>query len=225
MLSVENKTEMRLWEEERKKHDLVYPDENVVRYLHKNFSTGKGKTILDFGCGSGRNTVVMADMGFKICAVDYNDVCLKLTREKMEQKGYKNVTYMRNQRSDIPVEDMGVDVIVAWGALFYFNETDRHKNFIELHRVLKPGGVFLADFRTKDDSMYKKGREIEKDLFILDDTNGDLAGINYWFCSEDEVRKLYSIHGFEIVNLEKKEFWSNNMMNRNSHWHVWARKE
>lgn len=225
MLSEENKREMKLWEEERKKHDLKYPDENVVRYLHKNFVSGRGKRILDFGCGSGRNTLVMADMGFDIFAVDYNETCLDLTREKLSRINYDRVTYIQNIRSDIPIANAYLDVIVAWGALFYFNEKDRNENFKELNRVLKPDGLLLADFRTKDDFMYKKGREIEEDLFILDDSAGNLAGLNYWFCSEGKLRSLYAIHGFEIVNIEKKELIVNNLQTRNSHWHVWARKK
>lgn len=223
-MSEENKIEMELWAEERKKHDLKYPDENVVRYLNKNFSTGEGKYILDFGCGSGRNTLVMADMQFHIYAVDYNDICLSLTKEKMEKINYGKIVYLKNTRTDIPIDSGILDCVVAWGALFYCKEADRKIVFREINRTLKKDGIFLADFRTKEDSMYRQGREIEKDLFILDDTAGNLAGINYWFCNEEELRTLYQRHGFEIVNMEKKEFYMDNMKKKNSHYHVWAKK-
>ncbi len=225
MLREADKIEMKLWEEERKKHDLKYPDESVVRYLHTNFKSGEGKSILDFGCGSGRNTMVMADMKFRIYAVDYNDVCLALTREKMERIHYEDVVYLKNTRTDIPVDSGILDCIVAWGALFYCNTEDRHALFEELNRVLKPGGVCFADFRTKEDTMYQQGTEVEKDLFILDDSAGNLAGINYWFCAEEEIQELYRQHGFEIVNIEKKDFLTNNMQKKNSHYHVWAKKK
>ena len=220
----ENKREMKLWEEERKKHDLKYPDEYVVRFLHKNFKTGEGKSILDFGCGSGRNTIVMADMGFEVYALDYNDICLLLTKEKMEKMGYESVAYLKNMRTDIPIATEQLDCVVAWGALFYCNSVDRNMLFQELHRILKPEGLLFADFRAKEDSMFGKGKEIEKNLFILDREQGDLAGINYWFCGEEEIRDLYAENGFEIVNLEKKDFYINNMQKRNSHWHIWAKR-
>lgn len=224
MISEANKREMQLWAEERKKHDLKYPDEYVVRYLNKKFCTGTGKRILDFGCGSGRNTVVMADMGFEIYAVDYNEVCLELTREKLERLDYNNVTYLKNTRVEIPVQSDHVDCIVAWGALFYFNANEREENLQELHRVLKKDGYLFADYRTKDDFMFGQGREIEQDLFVLNENMEHLAGINYWFCSEDEIRNLYHRNGFVIENLEKKEFLTDNMSRNNSHWHVWAKK-
>lgn len=37
---IEEQTQKRLWEEERKKHDLKYPDESVIRFLKKNFIGG-----------------------------------------------------------------------------------------------------------------------------------------------------------------------------------------
>lgn len=224
MLEEENKIEMELWAKERKKHDLKYPDENVVRYLHRNFSTGEGKYILDFGCGSGRNTLVMADMQFHIYAVDYNDICLSLTKEKMDKINYEKITYLKNTRTDIPIDSESLDCVVAWGALFYCNQADRNAIFGELNRILKKGGLFLADFRTKEDSLYQQGREIEKDLFILNASADNLEGINYWFCKEEELRLLYQSYGFEIVNIEKKELYTDQMQKRNSHYHVWAKK-
>ncbi len=225
MFKEENKAEMELWAEERKKHDLKYPDNYVVRYLHKNFLSGEGKRILDFACGSGRNTLVMAEMQFDIYAVDYNDICLELTREKMEKINYHNIIYLKNTRTDIPVEDGILDCIVAWGALYYCNEADRNLLFDEINRVLKEDALFLGEFRTKDDFLYKKGLEIEKDYFVLDNVAGVLAGINYWFCDEEELRRLYWEHGFEIVNLEKREFYTDNMSKNVSHYHVWAKKK
>lgn len=216
------KEEMRLWGEYKGSHEIKYPSETVVRYLNNNFPTGKGKKILDFGCGTGRNALVMAEMQFDIYVADYNDVCIERTKEKMENINYRNVTYIKNERLKIPIESDELDCIVAWGSLFYCNAEDRKLLFSELNRVLKVGGCFLGDFRTKEDYLYGKGEEIENDYFIL---NEYLPGINYWFCDEETIRQLYSEHGFEIVNLEKEDFYRYNMQRKNSHYHVWAKKE
>lgn len=224
MLTEEIKREMELWKKERTTFDLQWPDENVVRYLNKNFKTGENKTIVDFACGSGRNTIVMAKKGFNIYAIDYNLECLALTKEKIDNLSYTNIQYIQNERTDIPVPSESSDCLVAWGALFYVNSKDRDKLFKEIYRVLKPGGLFFADFRTKEDALYGKGLQIENDLFVLDTSAGNLAGINYWFCDESQVRELYTDNRFEIVNLERKDMYVNNMSVRNSHWQVWAKK-
>ncbi|MFD1178853.1 class I SAM-dependent methyltransferase [Paenibacillus puldeungensis] len=224
MITEENKREMELWKKDRKNFDLQWPDENVVRYLNKNFKTGDNKVIVDFACGSGRNTIVMAKMGFDIYAVDYNMDCLLLTKEKIDKLQYSKIQYIQNERTDIPLSPESSDCLVAWGALFYVNGKERTELFKEIYRVLKPGGLFLADYRTKEDSHYGRGREIEKDLFVLNDSVGNLKGINYWFCGESEIRELYANNNFEILNIEKREMYVDNMAVKNSHWQIWARK-
>lgn len=213
-----------LWAEERKKHNLKYPDNNVVRYLHKNFSDGAGKNILDFGCGSGRHAVVMADMGFSVYCADYNDVCLELTREKLDAIKYTDVHYLKNEWTDIPLPSESMDAIVAWGIFMLHNQADCDKILDELYRVLRGGGSALADFRSKDDDTYGKGTCLESGMFRLPETAGNLAGMHYKFFSEEEVRTLYGRHGFVIENIEKHEFLTDNLSRKNSHYHVWAKK-
>ena len=83
----------------------MYPAEDVVKFLKRNYKQPEDKTILDFGCGSGRNTVLMSDMGFeKIIAMDYNEDCLKLTKEKL--LGKNNVEYIKNERLTISLPDV-----------------------------------------------------------------------------------------------------------------------
>lgn len=214
-----------LWEEERKKHDLKYPDNHVVRYLHKNFSDGAGKAILDFGCGSGRNAVVMADMGFSVYCADCNDICLELTRQKLMAIQHKDVHYIKNKGTDIPLSNESLDCIVAWGIFMILNQADCDKLLEEAYRVLRSGGKVLADFRSKDDYLYRKGICLESGMFCLPETVGNLAGMSYQFFSRAEVLALYERHGFFIENIEKHEFVTDNLSRKNAHYHVWAKKE
>ena len=65
--------------------------------------------------------------------------------------------------------------------------------------------------------MYGSGKEIEKDLFCLDEKVGDLKGMIYWFCSREELTSLYcKTNGFEIYNLEQKDYLIHNLSIKNS---------
>ena len=62
---------------------------NKIDYLkHK-----KVKTILDAGCGDGRNLIVFANAGFKITGVDVSDASLKKCRDIVGDN--KNVILQR----------------------------------------------------------------------------------------------------------------------------------
>lgn len=214
----------KVWEEDRKKYNLKYPSEDVVRFLKKNFETGIGKTILDYGCGSGRNTLVMADMGFTIYAMDKVRGCLELTREKADAISYKNIEYIQNEDEYIPLTNESVDCVVAWGLVMLLGAEKCESVFREIYRILKPNGCFLADYRTKDDSIYGCGTEIEKDMFCLDDRAGNLSGMEYWFPDKENLLDLYEKNGLCVYNIEKKEHSYNNLTVKNSYFHIWAKK-
>jgi SAM-dependent methyltransferase len=55
-------------------NDLVLP-----------FFQGKSGSVLDLGCGGGRNLVALAKMGYTVTAVDYHDVPLKVARRYARQ--------------------------------------------------------------------------------------------------------------------------------------------
>ncbi len=215
-----------LWAFDRTKHNLKYPDENVIRFLNRKYGKILDRSkisVMDFGCGIGRNTTVMADMGFMIYAVDYNEECLKMTSDKIKEYGVE-YKLIYNDGTDIPLEDESVDAIVAWGALFYLDRNKEKDLLCELRRVLKAGGMILADYRTKEDSMYGKGEELERDFYILDQSCGSLAGISYAFRDISELFSIYARCGLNLVEYEKINRYTNNMQEINSHYVILATK-
>lgn len=213
----------KLWAKDRKIHNLKYPDENVIRFLYHNRFGKEGAKILDFGCGSGRNTKVMSELGYYIFAMDYNEECLELTREKLD--GYSKIEYIRNSELEVPLAVNSIDYIVAWGALFYLTREREEKLLKNLSGVLKKDGMILADYRAKDDCLYGCGKEIEPDFYQLDSGCGSLSGITYAFRDIDEIAELYKRVNMTIVNYEKVEHYVDDCRKKNSHYIVWARKD
>lgn len=219
-----NTNNKELWKIDRKKHDLKYPDENVIRFLQHNHAIRPDAIIMDFACGSGRNTKVMAELGFQhIIAMDYNEDCLELTREKLGSES--DVEYILNSELEVPVHEDSVDCIVAWGALFYLSRDREELLLSNLVKCLKKGGLLLADYRAKDDYLYGHGVEIEKDFYKLDNSCGSLSGITYAFRDIDELKQLYAKMKMTIINYEKIEHYVNNCSKKNSHYIIWAKRD
>ena len=53
-----------------------------VYYLSENWKTKNFKTLLDVGCGFGRNTIFMAKKGFEVSTFDLSEHGVKHTIEK-----------------------------------------------------------------------------------------------------------------------------------------------
>jgi len=194
----------------------------VIRFLKKTYKEPDKKVILDFGCGSGRNTALMSEMGFnKVIALDCSKQCLDLTKSNF--KFNNNIEYVLNNLLDIPLEDDSIDCIVAWGALYISLKKEREKLLKEMKRVLKTDGMLLANFRGLNDDLYGKGKEIEKNLFILDERAGNMKGFIYWFCDGDELKQLFTKAGFTVENIERNIHYFDNMKQTAEYYIVWLK--
>lgn len=210
---------------EREEHNLQYPDEYVVRYIMKNFrNVSNNLKALDFACGSGRHTAFLASLGFEVTAIDYNKVCLDLTDEKVRSIPDAKVKCIQNSGYEVPCENNSYNLVLAWGAFMNCGADEAKTLLGNLAEKLVEGGKIFADFRTKEDSMYGKGEKIGEDYFLLDNSNGSLSGITYRFDTIERIRALYKAIGLKITNVDKLDFYTNNMIIHNSHFHIEAEK-
>ena len=114
------------------------------------FSVGKiapGETVLDIGSGCGFDCFIAAKMvgpTGKVIGVDMTDAMLEKSRETADALGLAQLEFKKGFAEELPVPDSSVDVIISNGVL---NLTpDKYASFVEVYRVLKPGGrLYLAD--------------------------------------------------------------------------------
>jgi len=132
--------------------DLVMPRRNILRYDHPSADTRfpleyafhllgdlAGKTIVDFGCGDGVNTVILAGLGAKVIAVDISDKSLETTASRIQTNRLEqNVLLVRGDAAGIPVADGSVDGVLCAAIL---QHVDCLAAARQIRRILKPGGT------------------------------------------------------------------------------------
>ena len=106
-----------------------------------------GETVLDIGSGGGFDSIIAAKMvgpTGKVIGMDMTDTMLEKSRETEKRLGLIQLEFKKGFAEELPVPDGSVDVIISNGVL---NLTpDKYASFIEVFRVLKPGGrLYLAD--------------------------------------------------------------------------------
>jgi len=119
-------------------------DESVQLFRRRldivGFDTGffQGKTVLDAGCGGGRNTIAMARLGASEAqGIDLGGEGIANARERA--KDLDNVNFQQASILDIPFEDNKFDLVWCAGVMMITDDEDRALD--ELTRVLKPGGL------------------------------------------------------------------------------------
>jgi len=115
-----------------------------------------GKTVLDLGCGTGRDVYLVSKLvgaQGKVLGVDMTDEQLRVARQYQDevarQFGFasSNVSFLQGYIEDLEslgIEDRSVDVVISNCVINLSPE--KKKVFSEILRVLKPGGeLYFSD--------------------------------------------------------------------------------
>jgi ubiquinone/menaquinone biosynthesis C-methylase UbiE len=103
----------------------------------------KGIRALDAGCGIGRWTYAMSELGANVTAIDYNDQAAAATRAYFKDR--PSIRVMQADILRLPFAPESFDFVFAWGVLHYTEDPERA--FEALARLVAPGGaLFLMIF-------------------------------------------------------------------------------
>jgi ubiquinone/menaquinone biosynthesis C-methylase UbiE len=100
-----------------------------------------GGSILDLGCGNGRITEFMPKVFGSVYGIDISAEMIKQANKRV---GYhKNITFIENDGLKIPLPEEMFDVVFSFLVFQHFKTKEMvEKNFAEVWRVLKKGGIF-----------------------------------------------------------------------------------
>lgn len=213
-----------LWDEHFANTMLDYPNEDVIRFLAKCKTLYPNGKMLDWGCATGRHTVLGCRFGFDVIAADYVERCVDITKQKVisECEGAKGkvLDYIVNNDLDVEkVQDATLDIILMWGVAFYNTIANQRIMLGNAYRMLKKGGRVFIDFRTQRDSICEAERVKEGNLLITGESK-HLEGFTMNIQSLESLQDMLGSVGFKVENVELYEFTQNNQEIRNSWWHM-----
>jgi ubiquinone/menaquinone biosynthesis C-methylase UbiE len=98
---------------------------------------GPGRLTLDVGCGEGRVTRDLRELGHHVIGVDRSPAMIAAAREA-DPEG----EYVEADAAELPFEDDSADLVISFMALMDMD--DMAGGVRELGRVLEPGGLLVA---------------------------------------------------------------------------------
>jgi SAM-dependent methyltransferase len=139
--------------------DLRANPQNVARYMQPPADTPfpleyafhllgdvRGKSVLEYGCGNGRNTILLAYRGARVVGIDISPHLIDIARQRMRVNGMcADLRIASAYETGLP--DASVDVVFAIAILHHLELGLARK---EILRVLRPGGVLILQEPLRD---------------------------------------------------------------------------
>ena len=153
----------------------------------------KGESILELGCGNGRDSFYFAKKGFHVFAIDQSKIVINRIKKKNInpkfickdiQKLEKNFKFKINH-------------CYARFFLHALNENEENKVIESVAKLLPKNGLFFSENRSVKSDLYGKGEVISKDIFRTDHKRR--------FIRKNNLSQKLEDNGFKITKLVEKK--------------------
>lgn len=142
---------------------------------------GGGGRVGDLGCGPGRVTVHLRDLGLTAFGIDLSPGMIAVAR-----RTYPDLTFDEGSMTALDLADGSLAGALAWYSLVHTPPEQLPDIFAEFHRVLAPGGHLLMAF--------KVGAECVR----LEQAYGHTVALDVYRFPPDDVAELLVKTGFRV---------------------------
>lgn len=135
-------------------------------------------SVLDAGCGTGRDTEFFQSEGFVSFGIDIASGMIEYAGKNSEG------TFQQMDFRDLKFEEDKFDGIWCSASIFFVPKDEMKKVLKEFKRVLKDGGILFVDFKSGDGEYVKKKWN---------------SSVKEWHLNEKEAKEIVRSSGFNIV--------------------------
>jgi SAM-dependent methyltransferase len=106
-----------------------------------------GGRALEYGCGAAGMSIFLKERGYDAVGVDLSVAALQVARQNDDLHRRRGAPLMLVAADSLrlPFADGQFDVVMSYGLLEHFESAPLGRLLDEVVRVLRPGGVFIAD--------------------------------------------------------------------------------
>lgn len=165
----------------------------IVKKLKKN------KTLLDIGCGNGRDTFYFNKKGLNVVGIEKSKIAVKNNKKILEKKKIKNISFYNVNIFSKKFENLEkFDYVYLRFVIHAISKQIENKLLKNLSKITKENSIVFFEFRTTKDKLFKRGKIISK---YERQTNHYRRFIKF----DDFIKTLNKLKNFKILyKIEKK---------------------
>ena len=122
-----------------------------------------GAKIVDVGCGAGKITRLLTEMGAEVTGIDPGERQLERARAATPLGKEK---YIEGVAENLPFEDQSADIVLFFNSFHHIPQNDLAAAIKEAHRVLRPGGRLYFAEPIADGPQFEMSRLINDETEI-----------------------------------------------------------
>lgn len=126
------------------------PYERGILAIFAELANGRGGPVADIGCGPGRITGHLHDLGLDVFGIDLSPAMIDVARSD-----HPDLRFEVGSMTDLDLADSSVAGLVAYFAIIHIPDDEIPTVLAQFHRVLRPDGVLLLAFQVGDDRQLK----------------------------------------------------------------------
>ena len=143
------------------------------------------EVVLDVGCGTGANILLLQPFVRRIIAMDYSQAAVARCQKRLMLNRIENVEVFHGDITSIPLPESAVDRILCMSVLQYIDDSQLRVAFREFARILKKDGTLVLHVKNLA-SLYLSTLWLMKRLFVAlgKDTQLEHFRTFNWYVSE-----------------------------------------
>ena len=157
------------------------------------------QTLLELGCGQGRDTMLFAQNGLDVTALDYSPTAVSAVLEKAKSRGLTPRIHAQTHdvKKLLPFPDNTFDACFAHMLLCMELSSFEMVDILrETHRILKPNGLVTYSVRSNFDKHFRTGTHLSEDMY-------EIGGFVIHFFTKEKIHQLAK--GYEILEIIRQE--------------------
>lgn len=146
----------------------------------------RDKRVLDFGCGSGYGTALIASEALTAVGVDISRYAIDYARDRYRRDNLEFRHIRKVEDENLPFSDGEFDVVISLQVIEHLSDTETY--FSEIRRVLKHGGVFILATPDRDYRLFPFQKPWNR-YHVREYSSGPLLGcLRSWFSSVESFK-------------------------------------
>lgn len=162
-------------------------------YLGEKYLHGRGMSALDVGCGSGYNSISLAQMGWNVRGCEISADIVQHATQNIASYGL-NIPIDIGSNEALPYQDNTFDFLLSMSVIHYLqSQASVFAAVEEYARVLKKGGRLFLSTNHPDNWILKNGEWLDSNLVRVNCPEDYRDGtVLFTFSHETDFMKFFS---------------------------------